>query len=84
MRWDPIAPLFHETVYRTRVEANGRPDLLEQRTIDQYGHPGAPPIGAEILAPEIVEAFQDLVVRSELAGRTASAVATVRGDKAGW
>lgn len=84
MRWDPIAPLFHETVYRHKVEANGRPDLLEQRTIDQYGHPGAPPIGAEILAPEIVEAFQDLVVRSELAARTASAGATVPGGKAGW
>jgi pimeloyl-ACP methyl ester carboxylesterase len=85
MRWDPIAPLFHETIYRDKVAQNGRPDLLEQRTIDAYGHPGAPPIGAEISASEIAEAFADLVARAEPASRLPSASATVSaGGKAGW
>lgn len=64
MRWDPLVPLFHEAIYRDRVAARGRLDLLEQRTIDKYGHPGAPPIGEEILAPEIAAAFDDLVART--------------------
>jgi hypothetical protein len=84
MRWDPIAPLFHEIVYAEKVAANGRPELLEQRTIDKYGHPGAPPIGDEILAPEIADAFDDLVQHTALAGRPASASASVSaGGKAG-
>jgi len=85
MRWDPIAPLFHEVVYAEKVAANGRPDLLEQRTIDKYGHPGAPPIGDEILAPEIADAFDDLVDRAKPASQAESAAVRVSaGGKAGW
>src|SRR5262245_7033147 len=79
MRWDPIAPLFHETMYRDKVAVNGRLDLLEQRTIDKYGHPGAPPIGEEITASEIAEAFDDLVARA--CARTASARSAESGGK---
>jgi hypothetical protein len=85
MRWDPIAPLFHEQLYAEKVSQNGNPGLLEQRTIDSYGHPGAPPVGAEILAPEIVAAFDDLVHHTALAARTVSASDNVAaGGKAGW
>ncbi len=69
MRWDPVVPIFQESLYADRVAANGRLDLLEQRTIEKYGHPSVPPVGEEITASELAEAFDDLVARAAPAAR---------------
>lgn len=57
--YDPVAPIFNETMYGQIVAAAGNSDLLVQRTIDEYFHtefyltdPGA---------TAMLQAFQDLV-----------------------
>src|SRR6185436_9706624 len=35
---DPEVPFFHEALYRDKVEAQGRLDRLEQRSVDRLGH----------------------------------------------
>jgi pimeloyl-ACP methyl ester carboxylesterase len=52
---DPVAPGFHQTLYRNLVAASGDPDLLVQRTIDRYGHCVFEPA-------EIATALTDLVL----------------------
>jgi pimeloyl-ACP methyl ester carboxylesterase len=64
MRWDPVAPIFHEDLYEDRVAAAGSLSFLERRTIEAYGHPSVPPLGQEITASEIASAFDDLVARA--------------------
>ncbi len=47
---DPEVPFFHEALYHDKVEAAGRLDRLEQRSIDRLGH-------CTFTAPELVDAF---------------------------
>jgi pimeloyl-ACP methyl ester carboxylesterase len=57
-RWDPLVPYFHEGLFREAVIAAGSASLLEQRTIDRYGH-------CNIEAAEVIDAFQALVAKAE-------------------
>ena len=50
---DPEVPFFHEALYRDKVEAKGRLDRLEQRSVDRLGH-------CTFTAPELFDAFQAL------------------------
>ena len=47
---DPEVPFFHEALYRAKVEAKGRLDRLEQRSVDRLGH-------CTFTAPELSDAF---------------------------
>ncbi|HJX88696.1 MAG TPA: hypothetical protein VJ277_14105, partial [Gemmatimonadales bacterium] len=47
---DPEVPFFHEALYRAKVEAKGRLDRLEQRSVDRLGH-------CTFTAPELFDAF---------------------------
>jgi pimeloyl-ACP methyl ester carboxylesterase len=47
---DPEVPFFHEALYRDKVEATGRLDRLEQRSVDRLGH-------CAFTAPELFAAF---------------------------
>jgi pimeloyl-ACP methyl ester carboxylesterase len=47
---DPEVPFFHEALYRAKVEAQGRLDRLEQRSVDRLGH-------CTFTAPELFDAF---------------------------
>jgi len=51
---DPEVPFFHEALYHDKVEAKGRLDRLEQRSLDRLGH-------CTFTAPELFEAFLSLV-----------------------
>lgn len=35
---DPVVPLFHEDIYRARVQAAGREAFLHQTVVNRYGH----------------------------------------------
>jgi pimeloyl-ACP methyl ester carboxylesterase len=51
---DPVVPIFHESIYRSRVEERGQLENLHQTTIDRFGHCNFTP-------EEIAGAFQQLV-----------------------
>jgi pimeloyl-ACP methyl ester carboxylesterase len=51
---DPVVPLFHETLYRSLVEAQGQTANLHQTTIERYGH-------VQFTAPEIVGGFVTMI-----------------------
>jgi pimeloyl-ACP methyl ester carboxylesterase len=57
-RWDPLVPYFHEGLFRAAVTAAGSESLLEQRTIDRYGH-------CNIEAAEVIDAFRALVAKAD-------------------
>lgn len=52
---DPAVPVFHQSLYTSKVTEQGDEDLLLQRITDRYGHTA--PFSAE----EVFEAFEDLV-----------------------
>jgi pimeloyl-ACP methyl ester carboxylesterase len=62
---DPEVPFFHEALYRDKVEAAGRLDRLQQRSVERGGH-------CNFTAPELIEAF------NLLAGPAAARVASSR------
>src|SRR5205814_2206245 len=37
-RYDPTVPLVSESIYKAKVDAAGRGNLLVQRTINAFGH----------------------------------------------
>ncbi|HKU61258.1 MAG TPA: hypothetical protein VJQ44_08590 [Gemmatimonadales bacterium] len=47
---DPEVPFFHEALYHDKVNAAGRLDRLEQRSVDRLGH-------CTFTAPELFDAF---------------------------
>ncbi|HEY3215134.1 MAG TPA: hypothetical protein VGK93_01440 [Candidatus Eisenbacteria bacterium] len=51
---DPVVPLWHEDLFRAKVEAAGKSHLLLQRTRDAYGH-------CNFQEPDLPLAFLDLV-----------------------
>jgi hypothetical protein len=57
--YDPVAPIFNETLYGQIVAAAGKSDLLVQRTIDEYFHTGF--YQTDPGAAAMLQAFQDLV-----------------------
>jgi pimeloyl-ACP methyl ester carboxylesterase len=63
---DPEVPFFHEALYRAKVEAAGRADRLQQRSVERDGH-------CTFTLPEVIAAFNALAgpaaARSALAGR---------------
>jgi pimeloyl-ACP methyl ester carboxylesterase len=59
---DPEVPFFHEALYHAKVEAAGRLDRLQQRSVERAGH-------CTFTAPELIAAF------NALAGPAAAAVA---------
>jgi pimeloyl-ACP methyl ester carboxylesterase len=59
---DPVVPFFHEALYRAKVEAAGRTDRLQQRSVERNGH-------CAFTAPELVGAFNALAGTLTLAGR---------------
>ena len=61
---DPVAPIFHETLYQSIVQDAGNADLLVQRTIDRYGH-------CALEVEEMIDAFLDLVDWVETGDRPA-------------
>lgn len=50
---DPEVPFFHEALYHDKVEAAGRLDRLEQRSVDRLGH-------CTFTSPELFSAFLSL------------------------
>jgi pimeloyl-ACP methyl ester carboxylesterase len=50
---DPVVPAFHEDLYRDKVAAAGKLDLLLQRRVQRYGH-------VNFATSEILAAFDDL------------------------
>jgi hypothetical protein len=63
---DPVVPFLHEALYQARVEAAGRTDRLQQRSVERDGH-------CTFTLPEVIGAFNALAGpaadRSALAGR---------------
>jgi pimeloyl-ACP methyl ester carboxylesterase len=57
-RWDPLVPFFHEGIFRRAVDDAGSLALLEQRTVERYGH-------CSIEAEEVVDAFRALVAKAD-------------------
>jgi pimeloyl-ACP methyl ester carboxylesterase len=57
-RWDPLVPFFHEGIFRRAVDEAGALPLLEQRTIDRYGH-------CNIEVSEVLDAFRALVAKAD-------------------
>jgi len=57
-RRDPLIPFAHEAVYAGIVAAQGKSDLLVQRTFDRFGHCG-------FTVDERVRALEDLVAWAE-------------------
>ena len=53
-RFDPTVPIVTEAIYRQKVQAAGRGDLLVQRTTDGFGHCSFTP-------QELLQGFGDLV-----------------------
>ena len=51
---DPVAPMFHEVLFRQAVTAAGHADRLVQRTVPRYGH-------CAFETAEMTQAFSDLV-----------------------
>ncbi|TMQ54139.1 MAG: hypothetical protein E6K74_07135 [Candidatus Eisenbacteria bacterium] len=51
---DPVVPIFHETIYRSLVEAQGQAANLHQTTVDRYGHLAFTP-------EELVGGFQQMI-----------------------
>jgi len=51
---DPVVPIFHETIYRSLVEAQGQAANLHQTTVARYGHLAFTP-------EEIVGGFQQMI-----------------------
>jgi hypothetical protein len=51
---DPVVPLFHETIYRSLVEAQGHGANLHQTTVERYGH-------LQFTPEEIVGGFQQMI-----------------------
>jgi pimeloyl-ACP methyl ester carboxylesterase len=59
---DPVVPFFHEALYQAKVEAAGRTDRLQQRSVERNGH-------CAFTAPELVGAFNALAGTLTLAVR---------------
>jgi pimeloyl-ACP methyl ester carboxylesterase len=59
---DPVVPFFHEALYQAKVEAAGRTDRLQQRSVERSGH-------CAFTAPELVGAFNALAGTLTLAVR---------------
>ena len=63
---DPVVPFFHEALYQAKVEAAGRSDRLQQRSVERDGH-------CAFTLPEVIGAFNALAGPSPSAARSALA-----------
>jgi pimeloyl-ACP methyl ester carboxylesterase len=63
---DPVVPFFHEALYHDKVEAAGRSDQLQQRSVERDGH-------CAFTLPEVIGAFNALAGPSPSAARAALA-----------
>ncbi|HEX6059039.1 MAG TPA: hypothetical protein VFZ11_08490 [Gemmatimonadaceae bacterium] len=57
-RWDPLVPYFHEGLFAAAVGAAGTQSLVEQRTVDSFGH-------CNLSVDDVVGAFESLVSKAD-------------------
>jgi pimeloyl-ACP methyl ester carboxylesterase len=68
---DPVVPLVHESIYRSRVEARGLGANLRGVTVERYGH-------CQFIPEEIVGGFVQMIVLANSTVSSSSKLAEVR------